>query len=465
MKLIDLLVLSIKNLWRHKLRSFLTVLGVMIGTCAIVIMLSLGIAMNNNFMEQLNQMGNIMQIQVNNYNQGGKTPDGNAIPTLDDAMVAKFERIKGVQGATPVININLKMMAGKYISHVNILGIKANMFEILDIPITTGRPLQEGDTNQMVIGGYVAQNFYNPKAFRWEPAPPDFDLSKEKLTVSWDMNYGEKTQPGMTQPKVKVKPVKVEVVGTTSQSGSEFDWSILMPFETVKKYQKEIDKYNKQNSGSSGSGGGMIIEKYGMGGGYASSGSSTQQGYNRVIVKAKNIDVVVEIMDQIKEIGYECYSPIQMLEDMKKQSAGLRQILLGIGIMSFIIAAIGIANTMYMSIYERTREIGIFKVIGARLKDIKHLFMLEAWWIGIFGGIMGILLSFLLSFLLNKFNVSLGSSIIWTPEGQKTLPSSYIPYWLTLTALLFSPIASLLAGLLPSRRAMKLSVMEALRQD
>jgi ABC-type antimicrobial peptide transport system permease subunit len=266
----------------------------------------------------------------------------------------------------------------------------------------------------------------------------------------------------MEQPKVKVKPVKVEVVGVTGQSGSEYDWSIIMPFETVKQYQKEIEKYNKQNGGSSGGGGvyfggGMMISSRG--------GSSTQTGYNRVIVKAKNIDVVVGIMEKIKEMGYECYSPIQMLEDMKKQSAGLRQILLGIGIMAFVIAAISIANTMYMSIYERTREIGVIKVIGARLRDIQRLFMLEAWWIGVFGGLMGVALSFLLSFLLNKFNVNLGSSVIWTPEGEKQLGSSYIPLWLALAAFIFSPIASLIAGLLPSRRAMKLSVMKALRQD
>ena len=188
-------------------------------------------------------------------------------------------------------------------------------------------------------------------------------------------------------------------------------------------------------------------------------------GYERVIVKAVDMNDVVPIMDSIKELGYECYSPIQMLEDMQQQSAGLRQILLGIGVMAFIIAAIGIANTMYMSIYERTREIGILKVIGAKLNDIKHIFMLEAGWIGIFGGIMGVGLSFLLSFLLNKFNISIGGSVMWTPDGQQTLPSSYIPTWLVLAALVFAFMASLIAGVLPSRRAMKLSVMSALRQD
>jgi putative ABC transport system permease protein len=466
MKLRDTLFLSIKNLWRRKLRTTLTVLGVMIGCCAIVVMLSLGIAMERNFMAQVNQMGNIMQIQVYNYNYGGKTPDGKDIPPLDDKMLAHFETIKGVQGATPVMNLYLKMMAGKYVSNVSIIGIKAEMFTLLDIPVIEGRPLQEGDTDHMVVGQFVAQNFYNPKAsrYRWEPAPEGFNLMEEKVTISWDMNYGEKPQKGMPQPKVKAKPVKVEAVGIVGQSGSEYDWSVIMPFETVMKYQKEMEKWNKQNSGSSG-GGGRIIYKSAIAVAAGMGGNGTDQGYQRVIVKAKHIDDVVDIMDSIKELGYECYSPIQILDDMKKQSAGLRQILLGIGIMSFIIAAIGIANTMYMSIYERTREIGIIKVIGARLRDIQRLFMLEAWWIGVFGGIMGVGMSYLLSFLLNKFNVNLGNSEIWTPEGMVKLNSSYIPIWLTAAAFFFSPIASLIAGLLPSRRAMKLSVMKALRQD
>ncbi|MGI6084525.1 MAG: ABC transporter permease [Acetivibrionales bacterium] len=466
MKLMDTLFLSIKNLWRRKLRTFLTIMGVMIGCCAIVVMLSLGIAMERNFMAQVSQMGNIMQIQVYNYNQGGKTPDGKDILPLDDKMIANFEKIKGVQGATPVMNLNVKMMAGKYVSHAFIIGIKAEMFSMLDIPIISGRPLQEGDTNHMVVGQYVAQSFYNPKAsrYRWEPAPEDFDLTKEKVTISWDTNYGEKPMPGAEQPKVKAKPITVEAVGTVGQSGMEYDWSIIMPFETVKQYQKEIEKWHKQNGNSSGVGGGRIYGKGiaimpGMG------GNGTEQGYERVLVKADNINEVVNIMEAIKEYGYECFSPIQILDDMKKQSEGLRQILLGIGIMSFIIAAIGIANTMYMSIYERTREIGIIKVIGARLNDIKRLFMLEAWWIGVFGGALGVALSYLLSFLLNKFNVNLGSSVIWTPEGEMRLDSSYIPIWLSAVALLFAPIASLIAGLLPSRRAMKLSVIKALRQD
>lgn len=465
MKYLDTLFLSIKNLWRHKLRTILTITGVMIGTCSIVVMLSLGLAMNRNFLTQLSQMGNIMQIQVYSYNEGGKSPDGSTIEPMDDKRIAEFAKMDGVEGATPIMNLNLKVVVGKYMCYANILGVDPNVFDMLDIPIQDGRGLTPEDTDQMVVGGVVSQMFYNPKSMRYDPAPQDFNLMDEKVTMSWDMSYGEKVYPGMPKPKVKAKPVKVNVVGTVAQSGTQYDYSFIMPIEAVKKYQKEQDKFNKANNGDSGGGGGGgMMVKY-AGGGMMSSSGTTMKGYNQAIIKVKDIDSVTAIMEAINNMGYQAQSPIQMLDDMKKQSAGLRQILGGIGIMAFIIAVIGILNTMYMSIYERTREIGIIKVIGARLRDIRRLFMLEAAWIGIFGGVFGVGLSFLASVALNKFNINIGGQIMWMPQGGQQLPSSYIPLWLILAAPTCSFITSFLAGLLPARRAMKLSVMKALRQD
>lgn len=461
MKYLDRLFLSVKNLWRHKLRTILTVSGVMIGTCSIVVMISLGLAMNRNFITQLNQMGNIMQIQVMSYNEGGKTPDGNTIEPLDDKKIAEISQMEGVEGATPIMNLSLKMVVGKYVGWANILGVDPKVFDMLDIPIDQGRGLTSEDTNQMVVGGFVTQQLYNPKSMRYDPAPQDMNLMEEKVTMSWDMNYGEKQYPGMPKPKVKAKPVKVDVVGIVRQSGGQWDYSIVMPIETVKKYQKEQDKFNKANGNDSGSGGMAVKYAGGMAG-----GSATQmKGYNQAIVKVKDIDSVTGVLDKIKAMGYEAYSPIQMLDEMKKQSAGLRQILGGIGAMAFIIAVIGIINTMYMSIYERTREIGIIKVIGARLRDIRRIFMMEAGWIGAFGGIFGVGLSLLLSMALNRFNISIGGQVLWMPQGQQQLPSSYIPLWLMVAAPTCALVTSFLAGFLPARRAMKLSVMKALRQD
>ena len=454
MRYLDTLFLSVRNLWRRKLRTSLTIVGVMIGTCAIVVMISLGLAMNKNFLEQLNQMGNIMQIQFYNWNSGGKTPDGKDIEPLTDAKIAEFAKMEGVEGATPILDLGMKMMVGKYVGWISVLGIDPNMFDMLDIPVSVGRGLTSEDTDHMVVGENVKYNLYNPKSSRWDPAPADLNLMEEKVTISWDMTYGDKPYPGQPTPKKKVKPVTVEVVGMVSQSGGQYDYSVIMPLETVKKYKKEQDKLN-----NGGGGGGIIIGRAG-----SSKSSGENQGYYQAIIKVKDIDSVMDVMEKVKNMGYEAYSPIQFLEEMKKQSAGLRQILGGIGVTAFIIAAIGIANTMYMSIYERTREIGIIKVIGARLKDIRRIFLMEAGWIGIFGGVLGVGLSLLASMALNRFNINLGGQIMWMPQGQG-MPSSYIPVWLMLAGAGFSFLASLLAGILPARRAMKLSVMRALRQE
>jgi putative ABC transport system permease protein len=460
MKLLDLLGLSIKNLWRHKVRTFLTVMGVMIGAGAIVVMISLGLAMSRNFETQASQMGSLTIIQIMNWNQGGKTADGKDIPVLDDAMIAKISRMQGVEMATPLMDLQLKAMAGKYTSYFYVMGIKPEALEHLGLTLAEGAFFTDKDTNVMLANQNLAQQFYVSNPRRWEPAPADFNLMKEKVTVSVDMLYGEKLQSGQVPAKVPAKPVKMHVSGSLGISGSQYDYSIFMPLEQVKKLKADQDKFNKANGLSNG-GGGMVYSKFS-----AVGGSTVAKGYTQAVVKVKDMNAVSKVFEDIKALGYEAYSPIQMIDEMKKQSAGLRQILGGIGAMALLIAAIGITNTMYMSIYERTREIGIIKVIGARLADIRRLFMVEAAWIGIFGGITGVLFSWSASFFLNNSNINImGGNQMWGPDGVTRLPISYIPLWLMAAAFGFAIAAALIAGFFPARRAMRLSVMKALQQD
>jgi putative ABC transport system permease protein len=464
MQLMDLLLLAIKNLWRHKIRTILTITGVTIGASSIVIMISLGLAMNKNFETQASQMGSLTMIQINNWNMGGKTPEGKDIPVLDDAVLNKIAKMKGVEIVTPLMDLQLKVMAGKYISYLQVFGVKAEALPALGIKLQDGEFFTDKETNVLVVNSELKRSFYVPNPRRYEPAPEDFDLMKQKITLSVDMQYGEKPQPGVTpvKQKVKAKPFKVRISGITAMAGGQYDYNTFMPLEQVKALKIEQDKFNKANSGGTSGGGGIYMDK-GM---YAGGGTGTQKGYTQAIVKVKDMNSVTPVYEAIKAMGYEAYSPIQMIEDMKKQSSGLRSILLVIGIMALLIAAIGIANTMYMSIYERTREIGIIKVIGARLGDIMKLFMVEAAWIGVFGGLFGVLFSLGASYIMNHLNLSiLGANTMWGPSGETKLPISLIPLWLMGVAFGISVMASLLAGLFPSIRAMKLSVMKALRQD
>lgn len=134
-------------------------------------------------------------------------------------------------------------------------------------------------------------------------------------------------------------------------------------------------------------------------------------------------------------------------------------ILGGIGSIAFIVSAIGIINTMLMSIYERQKEIGVMKVIGASVSDIQAMFLIESGFIGFFGGILGLLISLLVSKVINGAFSGMNDSIV---QGGNII---VIPLWLALLGVGFSALVGVLAGYLPARRATKLSAIDALRAN
>ena len=180
--------------------------------------------------------------------------------------------------------------------------------------------------------------------------------------------------------------------------------------------------------------------------------------YSEIRVEVDDMEHVKEVSDIIRSMGYNANSNVEALESTKQQFAIVQAVLGGIGAVSLLVAAIGIANTMMMSIYERTKEIGIIKVLGCSLKNIRQMFLMEAAFIGLLGGTIGNILSFLMSFAINK--VVSGEMIMGVEANI-----SYIPLWLVLASLGFAALVGILAGYFPARRAMKLSALEAIRNN
>ena len=116
--------------------------------------------------------------------------------------------------------------------------------------------------------------------------------------------------------------------------------------------------------------------------------------YTTAKVQADELDNVETLANQIRELGYNVSTNAEYLKSMQKQFAMVQALLGGIGAVSLFVAAIGIANTMMMSIYERTKEIGVIKVLGCSLRNIKTMFLMEAGFIGFIGGVIGNILSF-----------------------------------------------------------------------
>ena len=180
--------------------------------------------------------------------------------------------------------------------------------------------------------------------------------------------------------------------------------------------------------------------------------------YSSAKIQADNMENVEELSRTIQNMGYRVSTNAEYMESAQKELVMVEAVLGGIGAISLLVAAIGIANTMMMSIYERTKEIGVIKVLGCSLKNIKQMFLLEAAYIGFAGGLVGNILSFLLSGIINMLT---GNGSAMGLDGD----ISYIPLWLVAVSMLFAIFVGMAAGYFPALRAMRLSPLAAIRNE
>lgn len=432
----DLFLMALRNLWKRKLRTALTVLGVVIGTASIVVMVSIGIGMNRGFAQQLESWGSLQVINV--YPSGGMVYDdatGNMkqekkANELNAQAVERFRQMESVEAVSPVIQEYLYFSVGKYVAEASVMGIEPDTMAALGYSVEEGRPLEAGDQKALVFGGGV--EFYDPKLsweMRYAADPPAVDLLNETINVSYDWNYGTR------HADKSIKPIKMQAVGKTSAEGGNA-WSVFMPMDELQEIQKARQEWEAEKNGNKNT------EK------------NKSKEYSEVLVKVDDIDRVQAVQQEIKDMGFRASSLTDQLESMKETTKMLRLVLGAIGAISMVVAAISITNTMVMAIYERTKEIGIMKVIGASLRDIKRLFLTEAALIGFSGGIVGIVVSFGVSFVVNRI-----------AAGQGSTMQSAIPLWLALGAVGFATAVGILSGYLPAKRAMKLSALTAIKTE
>ena len=188
--------------------------------------------------------------------------------------------------------------------------------------------------------------------------------------------------------------------------------------------------------------------------------------YSQAYVFVDDMSHVSEVQKKIATLGYQADSNMEWLEQSKQFTGMVQAVLGGIGAVSLLVAAIGIINTMMMSIYERTREIGVMKVLGCDMTNIRDLFLVESGFIGLMGGLIGTVFSLLISLLINFLVANGGSeqlSVFY--QGAEGAAISYIPIWLALFAIVFAIFIGAAAGYLPAKRAMRLSPLAAMRNE
>ncbi len=430
MRFSDLLATAFLNLWRRKLRAFLTVLGMVIGTSSIVVMVSLGIGMRESMIESYSQMGSLTNITVMNYKYT-EGPNGNGTyeeVKLNKKAVEQIKQIPGVVAAMPEITAWGLLRSGKYISDISIMAIDTKQAELFGITLDSGKmpsARSSGGTYEMVLGNGVISNFYDPKtgkqALDRDGNPKITENSRFQLTFDYNNVYGNNMDDGST---VHGRTYRLKPTGIVSASSNDFSWYCLMDIDALIKLAKENSTF-------------LTIDT---------------KNYNQVIVKCEDTEAVRSVKAAIDNMGFGTNSLQDWIDQSEKEIQKTQYLLGAIGGVSLLVAAIGIMNTMMMSIYERTKEIGIIKVLGCRMSNIAGLFLTESAYIGLFGGALGIGISYAISLLLNGVLSSVGLT-------------SSIPLYLALGAVAFSVMVALISGLYPAVRAMKLSPLAAIRNE
>ena len=461
MKFPDLLIMSMNNLRRRKLRTVLTVLGVIIGTAAIVVMVSLGIGLNEMTMEQIASWGSLTTIEVYSQSSGGgmqmmgaamSSQNSESEPNyITDKVIDNFKRIPHVTGVSPVLNMNVVMRQGAYIStYVQLKGVSQSYLEQLEL--AEGRLPQPGELG-LVFGNGVIRDFTNAKTGKgyWDTGEmPDVDPMGKPMFVIFDMDaYYQSQGSGSSSDGTPVKPPKKYMIETTGmlaggENGySNYSWYVFTDIDGLKAQLKKVFKKGTPIPGQPTNKKGKPLNEL---------------VYNSAEVFVDDMENVTQVQEQLAAMGYHVNSQMDFLESSRQQSNMVQAVLGGIGAVSLFVAAIGIANTMMMSIYERTKEIGVMKVLGCDMGNIRNMFLIESGFIGFMGGTIGVALSYGVSAIVNRF-VNMSQSMGLSGDLSR------IPSWLSMAAIGFAVFVGMAAGFMPAVRAMKLSPLAAIRNE
>ena len=477
MSFYDLMTMSMGNLWRRKLRTVLTVLGVLIGTTSIVAMLSLAFGMKQMIMDEYASMGSVTQIMISGG--GGGDMDSSSSQTDTSTMLTEtnmqmFQDMEHVKNVLPQLSFDGNMQSGRYSGYGNLIGVDQSILDSQelekgDIPQKgSAGTLQVIAGNQILTGfGYVQGDEYVDYYSTGEL--PNIDLMtqirvlqvyNEQAETDVDMqtdngdSTGDDSSDGgntdSTGDDAVAQPVednsmlnfRIKVAGILAGGVDEYNTysnSLLVNIDDLKSY---------------------LTKNFGKGnipGQPKPNGKPMNEGvYSTLVVDVDDASNVDSVMKDIQDMGFSASSNKDLLDSAQKNLQIVELVLGGIGMVAFLVAAIGIANTMMMSTYERTKEIGVMKVLGCDMRDIQKLFLAEAGFIGLIGGIVGLGLTCGVSALINHFAVSMGGM-----KGN----ISVIPWWLALAAVAFSTLMGMVAGYFPARRAMKLSPLAAIHTE
>jgi len=398
-----------------KLRSWLTILGIVIGVASVIALVSIGDGMQASVNEQLGGLGgNTITITPGYEKSGGFGPPGRSGGDLSnaDAILGKND-VQVLKGISEIeyINTNINGRAEVYYlgdsAELTITGVDQNVWSyVTTSEADKGRLLGPADFNVIVIGYGLANDYFD------EP------IGINKVLTIEDKSF--------------------RVVGILEESSGFAGGNngIYMPLQSA--YQVLEDK---------------IKDEYGSITVIAKEGTD-------IDLLVEKIEKKLNIIRHVNTIDDKDFS-VSSSKDLQEQinsTLGVITIFLGfVAAISLLVGAVGIANTMFTSVLEKTKEIGIMKAIGARNKDILLIFLFNSALVGIVGGIIGVIFGILISFAVGSIGLMPG------PGGEPM--GTVVSVYMVVLSLFVSVTVGILAGIIPAYQGSKLKPVDALRYE
>jgi ABC-type lipoprotein release transport system permease subunit len=417
----DMISTALSNLGRRKVRTVLTSIGVIVGILTIVTMVSLGIGVRIEINKQFQAIG-LERVFVRpregerNFFTQFARPE-RAKPILQ----ADVERWKNLPNVTEVIaDVDLPLgvaSALKIGERVQQIGVSGAANPLNQTPFTTP---------PTALAGTIELPEEQGKVVLTAGALEELNIPRDQYAGL----IGQQVAVVLQAPRGESQEFAFEVVGISSDE---------IPVVRVPLADRVMMKswwFNRP----------QILET---------------DGYDTVTLRASSIAAANELVPQLRGEGFQVQS-LELILNLADQVFTVINVMLSsVGGLALLVASLGIVNTMIMSIYERTREIGTLKAIGASRGDIRLMFMIEAGMIGLMGGVIGIIAGWALGLGLNR-------AILWYIEREQ-LPIRgdffVVTPTLVLVSLLFAILIGVIAGLYPANRAARLDPLMALRHE
>ncbi len=442
MKKSDLFLMALRNLRNRKTRTRLTVIGVIIGTCAIVIMVSIGVGIDKMVTAQYSSDSSLNKVTV----YEGYSDEGEQEVALDDNALDYLNSLEHVDMVVPIVDVGsyMTITRGKYsLQYAEVKGIDFAAMEQIGFKLTDGSFNVADKSTTVYFGNEVVTNFAdaqgNPVKYKYDE---NYEITECEIDPMKDVFFMGTPVYSQADGSVTSANEKRIKIGGIIKNDYKVDYSSGTVYVDIETAKQLIRDYNKLNP----------------------AGEKAQIRYSSVWVYVDEMANVSDVQKKIQQSGLGSYSDEEGLQETKKIMKVVQLVLGAIGAVSMLVAAFGISNTMIMSVYERTKEIGIMKVIGCDIKDIKAMFLYEAGIIGLTGGIIGIIISYIISVIANVVARGIISSMGTVDDGVKVYVSS-IPPWLVLLGIGFSVIVGVLAGIAPANRSVRVSALTAIHNE